>query len=104
MSDAIGLNRCGIETDFCTEELLELRPGSPVVKYQNALAKRMDILCHLNVSFRAGSLVERCHYYPFRLVSLTSPNASVVKGALTEFERDVKAWWAAKDRSSNSLS
>ena len=104
MSDAIGLNRCGIETDFCTEEILQLRPDSPVVKYQNALAKRLDRLCHLIASHRAGSLVERCHYYPFRLVSLTSPSPRVVKGALIEFERDVKAWWAAKDSSSSSLS
>ena len=104
MSDSIGMSRCGIETDFCTETLLRLKADSPQVKYQNALAKRLHTLCHFTVTLRAGSLVERCHYYPYRLVSLTSPNASIVKGALIEFERDVKAWWAAKDRSSNSLS
>ena len=104
MSDSIGLSRCGIETDFCTETLLQLNPDSPHVKYQNALAKRLHTHCHLIVALRAASLVERCHYYPYRLVSLTSPNPSIVKGALIEFERDVKAWWAAKDRSSNSLS
>ena len=97
MSDAIGLNSCGLETDFVTEEIVELEEDSAVVKYQNSLAKRLHKLCHLIVSARAGSLVERCHYYPFRLVSLTSENPSVVKAALIEFERDVKAWWAAKD-------
>ena len=103
MSDAIGLNRCGIETDFVTEEIVELEEDSAVVKYQNSLAKRLHKLCHLIVSARAGSLVERCHYYPFRLVSLTSENPSVVKAALIEFERDVKAWWAAKDPFSQSI-
>ena len=72
MSDAIELNRCGIETDFVMEEISDLRPDSAVVKYQDALAMRLHRLCHLICSARAGSLVERCHYYPFRLVSLTS--------------------------------
>ena len=104
MSDAIELNRCGIETDFVTEEIIDLRPDSAVVKYQDALAMRLHRLCHLMCSARAGSLVERCHYYPFRLVSLTSENPSVAERALSEFQRDVQAWWAAKGRTSNFIS
>jgi hypothetical protein len=48
-------------------------------------------------STRAGSLVERCHYYPFRLAGLVSEDAAISQSTLLEFCLDVKAWWAAKD-------
>ena len=96
LSDATGLQRCGIKTDFTSGDLTGLSPDSADVKYQNALAMRLDRFVNLIVSLRAGSLVERCHYYPFRLVSLTSKKPEMVKGCLIEFERDVRAWWAAK--------
>ena len=97
LSDCTGLRRCGIETDFTKHQLAELHPAAAEVKYQNALSMRLQRLVDLIVSHRAGSLVERCHYYPFRLAGLCSDKPHVVKGTMTEFERDVKAWWAAKD-------
>ena len=96
LSNAAELNRCGIETDFTSAGLAKLTPASAVVQYQNALAMRLQRLQFLIVSLRAGSLVEWCHYYPFRLVLLTSDNPRDVKEGLIEFERDVKAWWQAK--------
>ena len=79
-------------------DLAGLDAQSADVQYQNALARRLHRLVFLIQSNRAGSLVEKCHYYPFRLISLISQKPEVVKGGLIEFERDVKAWWAAQDR------
>jgi hypothetical protein len=97
LADATGLNRCGIDTDFSVREMRGLTLQSPEVAYQNALAQRLHRLVHLISSTRAGSLVERSHYYPFRLAGLASEDPTVVESTLKEFERDVKAWWAAKD-------
>ena len=97
MSDAVGLNRCGIDTDFSVREVQGLSLVSPEIRYQNALAQRLHRLVHLILATRAGSLVERSHYYPFRLAGLASQDPSIVKSTLQEFERDVRAWWAAKD-------
>jgi hypothetical protein len=97
MSDATGLNRCGIDTDFTVHEMMHLSLDSADVRYQNALAQRLYRLVDLIACTRAGSLVERCHYYPFRLAGLASEDPLMVESTLTEFERDVKAWWAAKD-------
>ena len=97
LEDAVGLSRCGIESDFTSAELLGKTIDSPEVKYQDALAARMHRVNDLILSHRSGSLVERCHYYPFRLVTLVAENDGVAKAGLAEFEKDVKAWWAAKD-------
>lgn len=97
LSDARGLSRCGIETEFTTQEIARLNAMSPEVRYQDALASRLNRFVFLIVSLRAGSLVERSHYYPFRLAALTSPSRDVAAEALHEFERDVRAWWAAKE-------
>ena len=97
LEDAVGLSRCGLESDFTSAELLGKTINAPVVKYQDALAVRMHRVNNLIISHRSGSLVERCHYYPFRLVTLLSENEGVAKAGLAEFEKDVKAWWAAKD-------
>ena len=97
MSDAMGLNRCGIDTDLSVGDMKGLTLKSPCVLYQNALAQRLHRLVHLITATRAGSLVERCQYYPFRLAGLASEDRTIVESTLREFERDVKAWWAAKD-------
>ena len=97
MSDAVGLNRCGIDTDFSVEDVQGLTLQSPGVVYQNALAQRLHRLVHLIIATRAGSLVERCKYYPFRPAGLASEDRTIVESTLKEFERDVNAWWAAKD-------
>lgn len=97
MTDAMGLSRCGIETDFSVRGVQGLTVTSPDVVYQNALAQRLHRLVHLITTARAGSLVERCQYYPFRLAGLASDDPKVVESTLREFERDVRAWWEAKD-------
>ena len=97
LSDCTGLSRCGIETDFTSQELRSFKATSPEIQYQDALASRLYRFVFLIVTLRAGSLVERSQYYPFRLAGLTSPNKEVVAQTLQEFERDVRAWWAAKD-------
>ena len=97
LSDCTGLRRCGIETDFTKHQLAHMRPETAEVKYQNALSMRLHRLVDKILAHRSGSLVERCSYYPYKLVGLTSVELEVVKATLREFERDVKAWWAAKD-------
>jgi hypothetical protein len=98
LEDAPGLSRCGIESDITSADLLDKTVDSPEVKYQDALASRMHRVNDLILSHRSGSLVERCHYYPFRLAALTCENPATVKCGLAEFEKDVEAWWKAKDR------
>ena len=97
LSDAGGMRRCGIESDFTTSDLEGLTEESAQVKYQDALAMRLQRLQFTIVSTRAGSLMEWVHYYPYRLALLTSEDPSDVKFGLIEFERDVRAWWASKD-------
>jgi hypothetical protein len=97
MADATGLSRCGIEIDFTLQSMQGLSLQSAEVRYQNALAQRLYRLVDLITCTRAGSLVERCHYYPFRLAGLVSEDPLLVQSTLTEFERDAKAWWSAKD-------
>jgi hypothetical protein len=97
LSDASGLSRCGIETDFKVHDVNGLTLKSPVVFYQNALASRLHRFVHLIVAIRGGSLVERSQYYPHRLAGLASEDPKMVESTLIQFERDVKAWWAAKD-------
>ena len=96
-SDAGGMRRCGIESDFTTRDLENLTEESAEVKYQDSLAMRLERLRFAIVSTRAGSLMEWVHYYPYRLVLLASEDPSDVKLGLLEFERDVRAWWASKD-------
>lgn len=98
MADAIGLSRCGIDTDFTARDMRGLSLHSAEVRYQNALAQRLYRLVDLITCTRAGSLVERCHYYPYRLAGLASQDRVLVKSTLCEFERDVNAWWSAKDK------
>jgi hypothetical protein len=97
LSDAMGLNRCGIDTNFSVKETEGLTLKSPGVMYQNALAQRLYRLVHLIEATRAGSLVQRSQYYPFKLAGLVSEDPAIVESTLKEFKRDVEAWWAAKD-------
>ena len=97
LSDAQGLHRCGIDTDFSVSKVEGLTPNSPEVRYQNALATRLQTFVDLITANRAGSLVERSQYYPFILAGLAATSQDVVQATLAQFEKDVKAWWAAKD-------
>ena len=70
---------------------------SPTVRYQGALARRLGRLVDCILEKRAGSMAQRSFYYTFKLAGLTSTDESVRREAMREFEKDVRAVWAAKD-------
>ena len=92
-----GLVRWGLRADFKLEEVRALSEESPAIRYQDALARRLGHLVDDILVFRVGSLAQRSFYYPFKLAGLTSTDEAVRREAMREFERDVRAVWAAKD-------
>ena len=79
------------------EEVRAISEDSPSIRYQDALARRLGRLVDCIVEKRAGSMAQRSFYHLFKLVGLTSTGASVRREAMREFEKDVRAVWAAKD-------
>ena len=97
LTDVRGLLACGFHADFKVEEVRAMSEDSPTVRYQDALARRLGRLVDCILEKRAGSMAQRSFYYPFKLAGLTSTDESVRREAMREFEKDVRAVWAAKD-------
>ena len=97
LTDVRGLIACGLRADFKVEEVRAMSEDSPTVRYQDALARRLGLLVDCILEKRAGSMAQRSFYYPFKLAGLTSTDESVRREAMREFEKDVRAVWAAKD-------
>ena len=97
LTDVRGLIACGLRADINVEEVRAMSEDSPTVRYQDALARRLGRLVDCILEKRAGSMAQRSFYYPFKLAGLTSADESVWREAMREFEKDVRAVWAAKD-------
>jgi hypothetical protein len=97
LTDIPGLVRCGFECDFKIDAVNKMKLDSARVLYQNALAKRLGRFVDTLLELRAGSLAQRTFYCPFKLVGLTATSQSVRTQTMKEFEKDVRALWAAKE-------
>ena len=97
LTDVRGLLACGFHADFKVEEVRAMSEDSPTVLYQDALARRLGRLVDCILEKRAGSMAQRSFYYPFKLAGLTSTDEPERREAMREFEKDVRALWAAKD-------
>ena len=97
LTDVRGLIGCGFHADFKVEEVRAMSEDAPTIRYQDALARRLGRLVDCILEKRSGSMAQRSFYYPFKLAGLTSTDESVRREAMREFEKDVRAVWAAKD-------
>ena len=97
LTDVRGLIACGLRADFKVEEVRAMSEDSPMIRYQDALARRLGRLVDCILEKQAGSMAQRSFYYPFKLAGLTSTDESVRREAMRELEKDVRAAWAAKD-------
>ena len=97
LTDVRGLIGCGFHADFKVEEVRAMSEDAPTIRYQDALARRLGRLVDCILEKRSGSMAQRSFYYPFKLAGLTSTDESVRREAMREFEKDVRALWAAKD-------
>ena len=97
LTDVRGLIGCGFHADFKVEEVRAMSEDAPTILYQDALARRVGRLVDCILEKRSGSMAQRSFYYPFKLAGLTSTDERVRREAMREFEKDVRALWAAKD-------
>ena len=96
LSDTQELGRCGMTTTFRRAIVADARADSPEVKYEDSLAKTLSRLVYSTVSARIGSNLVWTDQYPNLLFGAL--DNAVEQKVLTEFKRDVEAWWAAKVR------
>ena len=87
----------GWQADFKVDEVRAISEDSPTIRDHDALARRLGRLVDCILEKRSGSMAQRSFYYPFKLAGLTSTDESVRREAMREFEKDVRALWAAKD-------
>ena len=94
-TDLKALSRCGFRVEFPEASRQNLMITSPEVKYEDSIANTLGVLISRITSTRAGSMLMWTDQYPYKLAAMLDPASS--QRAMSEFQRDVKAFWAAKD-------
>ena len=92
----VALSRCGFETDFKCELVAALSQDSPLLRYQDALARAYGLLVEKMVAERAGSMILHSDY-PHKLAGLLSEKVALSRKTMSDFELDVKAFWEARE-------
>ena len=95
MRDDAALAKAGFTMAFPQHLLRRLTVESPEVRYEDALATQLGLLCTRICIRRTGSMLMWSSQYPYMLARISSVSAR--SQALSEFKRDVKARWAGKE-------
>ena len=96
LTDTEALSRCGFTVHFPTIVIREESWCSPRVRYEDHQATILMRLVTNLISNRAGSHLVHTHSYPGKLDLSLRPETTAA--ALEEFDHDLAAWQAAKDR------
>ena len=96
LTDAVALSRCGFTVHFPTKVMATESLRSPRVRYQDHQATKLMRLVTNLISNRVGSHLVHTHSYPGKLALSLKPETRAA--ALAEFDHDLAAWQAAKDR------
>ena len=96
LTDAVALSRCGFTVHFPTKVMATESLRSPRVRYQDHQATKLMRLVTNLISNRVGSHLVHTHSYPGKLALSLKPETR--PAALAEFDHDLAAWHAAKDR------
>ena len=96
LTDAVALSRCGFTVHFPTKVMATESLRSPRVRYQDHQATILMRLVTNLISNRVGSHLVHTHSYPGKLALSLKPETRAA--ALAEFDHDLAAWQAAKDR------
>ena len=97
MDNSVGLKRCGFIVNMTAAMHHGAKPAEGALKYQDALANRLGTLVEKIVALRAGSLAMLSFYYPGKLAGLLSAEQGEFDTCMLEFQKDVRAFWAAQD-------
>ena len=95
--ETTGLARCGFIVNMTPAFRLGEKPAEGALQYQDALGSRLGTLVDWLVATRSGSLSLKAFYYPGKLARLLSTDAAEVAACMGDFEKDVRAFWAAQD-------
>jgi hypothetical protein len=98
LTDLDELSRCGVRVKFPEAVIKSFKKDDPTVMYENAICARLGKLTNHMISVRAGSMTEWTDGYPHSLSGLLG-DAAPSQERLQAFEKDVKAWWRAKESS-----
>ena len=90
------LSRCGFTVHVPTIVITEESWYSPRVRYEDHQATILMRLVTNLISNRAGSHTVHTYSYPKKLALSLRPETTAA--ALEEFDHDLAAWQAAKDR------
>ena len=96
LTDAVALSRCGFTVHSPTKVMATKSWNSPRVRYLDHQATMVMRLVANLISSRVGSHLVHTHSYPGELALSFKPETRAA--ALAEFDHDLVAWLAAKER------